>query len=838
MDPASPARRSPPRPSRRLYDRYDYYVVHLAQSVSPDQVADRFGMQNDGPLPSLSDHFLLRARKTHHDVLKRELQEHRRRKRDLAGPDVLDGVLLARKQVPRMRLEKRFIPPPPDSALDLRASSPSADAATVERQNLLMDKLNIRDPIFKEQWHLINTLQPGHDINVTGLWLEGTTGFNATVAIIDDGIDMHSDDLKQNYFAEGSWDFNDNQAVPEPKLSDDRHGTRCAGEVAAVRNDVCGIGAAYNARVAGIRILSKPISDADEADAMVFGNQENQIYSCSWGPRDDGRSMEAPGILIQRAILKGIQEGRGGLGSIYVFASGNGAASGDNCNFDGYTNSIYSITVGAVDRAGHHPYYSELCSAQLVVTYSSGGGDSIHTTDVGVNRCTSTHGGTSAAAPLAAGIFALVMQVRPDLTWRDMQYLAMDTAIPVQDKQESWKKTAIGKQYSHYFGYGKIDSYALVEKAKTWKKVMPQAWLFSPWVHVGTAIPEGEHGLVTHFEVTADAIRSANLARLEHVTVTMNLNHTRRGDVSVDLISPENVVSHIATARAHDNHRGGYDDWTFMTVVHWGESGIGNWSLVVHDTKQNEHQGMLVDWHLKLWGEAIDAAKAYPLPMPNATDDDDHDRIQSTITGPVATSTVIPLPEEPTSIAIPTDHPERPTKPGAKPTPTATSTPGVTPPIFTKPGPVWLYGALCLIIVFCVGLGAYLWVARRRRLRNQARDNYEFELIDEEELEALDGGEKDGLGGRRGRRTRGGELYDAFAGGSDDDDGDEGHGDAGLGAYKDQSAERLVGEDEAEQYVVGEESDDDGGADGGGEGRGGGGAGDDASLLGVRGRRG
>lgn len=388
MDPASPARRGLSSSSRRDYVNNDYYVVHLARSVSPEQVADGLGMQYDGRLDSLEDHYVLRTRKSHHDVLKRELQERRRRKRDLGGHDALDGVLLARKQVPRMRLEKRVIPPPPsDRALDLRSTTPSADAATVERQTAIMGKLDIKDPIFKEQWHLINTLQPGHDINVTGLWLEGITGVNATVAIIDDGLDMHSEDLKENYFAKGSWDFNDNQAAPEPKLSDDRHGTRCAGEVAAVRNDVCGIGAAYNARVAGIRILSKPISDADEADAMVFGNQENQIYSCSWGPRDDGRSMEAPGILIQRAILKGIQEGRGGLGSIYVFASGNGAASGDNCNFDGYTNSIYSITVGAVDRAGHHPYYSELCSAQLVVTYSSGGGDSIVSACPAAPRC-------------------------------------------------------------------------------------------------------------------------------------------------------------------------------------------------------------------------------------------------------------------------------------------------------------------------------------------------------------------------------------------------------------------------------------------------------------------
>ena len=74
------------------------------------------------------------------------------------------------------------------------------------------------------------------------------------------------------------------------------------------------------------------------------------------------------------------------------------------------------------------------------------------------NQCYDRHGGTSAAAPLAAGIFALVMQARPDLSWRDLQYLAMDTAVPVEDKDADWQKTAIGKQFSHTFGYGKIDS--------------------------------------------------------------------------------------------------------------------------------------------------------------------------------------------------------------------------------------------------------------------------------------------------------------------------------------------------------------------------------------------
>lgn len=178
-------------------------------------------------------------------------------------------------------------------------------------------------------------------------------------------------------YAEGSWDYNDHTNLPLPRLSDDQHGTRCSGEIAAVKNDVCGLGVAYESKISGIRILSGAISDADEAAALNYGYNTTSIYSCSWGPPDDGRSMEAPSLLIRKAVLNGINNGRQGKGSIFVFASGNGAGSGDQCNFDGYTNSIYSVTVAAVDHMGKRPYYSEACSANLIVAYSSGGGNRI-----------------------------------------------------------------------------------------------------------------------------------------------------------------------------------------------------------------------------------------------------------------------------------------------------------------------------------------------------------------------------------------------------------------------------------------------------------------------------
>ena len=48
------------------------------------------------------------------------------------------------------------------------------------------------------------------------------------------------------------------------------------------------------------------------------------VYSSSWGPNDDGKTVDGPGKLAFRAFKNGITRGREGKGSIFVWASGNG----------------------------------------------------------------------------------------------------------------------------------------------------------------------------------------------------------------------------------------------------------------------------------------------------------------------------------------------------------------------------------------------------------------------------------------------------------------------------------------------------------------------------------
>ena len=222
---------------------------------------------------------------------------------------------------------------------------------------------------------------------------------------------------------------------------------------------------------------------------------------------------------------------------------------------------------------------------------------------------------------------------------------------------------------------------------------------------------------------------------------------------------------------------------------------------MVKDTEVNEHNGSFTDWRLTLWGECIDPSSQELLPMPKEDDDDDHDVVTASPSfvsvSPGATETDLP--------ANPTDHQHRPinakpTSPGPQTTTTSSPSPSVsasTPASATVPAnttatglpseppeedkesshflphyfptfgvskrtQVWIYGAFAIIVLFCAGLGTYFLVQRRKR-RRWDRDDYEFEMLDDEDT-ALNGGAD---GRKKGQRA--GELYDAFAGESDEE---------------------------------------------------------------------
>jgi hypothetical protein len=95
--------------------------------------------------------------------------------------------------------------------------------------------------------------------------------------------------------------------------------------------------------IACVRMLDGMVNDAVEARSLSLNPSHIDIYSASWGPQDDGKTVDGPGPLAKQAFVNGITKGRGRKGSIFVWASGSGGHHTDNCNCDGYTNSIFNL---------------------------------------------------------------------------------------------------------------------------------------------------------------------------------------------------------------------------------------------------------------------------------------------------------------------------------------------------------------------------------------------------------------------------------------------------------------------------------------------------------------
>ena len=214
----------------------------------------------------------------------------------------------------------------------------------------------------------------------------------------------------------------------------------------------------------------------------------------------------------------------------------------------------------------------------------------------------------------------------------------------------------------------------------------------------------------------------------------------------------------------------------------------------------NEFNGSFTDWRITLWGESIDPAIQELLPMPTETDDDDHDVISAS---PTFVS-ITPGQPQPTSLpANPTDHQDRPVN--AKPTKSSESSASMPAsastsasatdlpdtaeqeadssihyfPTFgvSKRTQIWIYVALGIIVFFCLALGTYFFIQRRNRRRSE-REDYEFE-------ELLDA-DANGTTAEKRTKRRAGELYDAFAGGSEEEDeGLLSEEDSGEGGYQD-----------------------------------------------------
>ncbi|MCC6152959.1 MAG: S8 family serine peptidase [Candidatus Hydrogenedentes bacterium] len=480
-------------------------------------------------------------------------------------------------------------------------------------------KLVPNDTLFPNQWHLRNTAQgaagvgavAGNDIDVVSAW-DSVDGTGVNVAIVDDGLQTSHEDLDANVRIDIDIDINGGDADPSP-TSADFHGTPCAGLVAAETNNSLGTsGVAFGSKLVGVRLIAAPVTDAQEAQAMnhqvapTLAADRVFISSNSWGPIDDGATLGTFGGLTGAALANATTNGRGGRGTIFVWAAGNGFQDGDHSGYDGYASSRYTISVAATGADGVYSDYSEQGASLIVNAPSSWSGAGITTVDLtggnglsGTNY-TSGFGGTSAACPIVAGVVGLMLDANPYLGWRDVQHLLAETASQNDPGEPGWFTNGAGMDFNHNYGFGRVDAAAAVTAATSWINVPVEASALTNSEAVATPIPDAN---LTGASRTLAISGSPNYVT-EFVEVTVNVTHPDRGDLAFELTSPDGTVSVLGRPRPLDT-AANFSNWMFTSVVHIGEDPNGNWTLNVADESAS-NAGTLTSWSIAVRGYIAD----------------------------------------------------------------------------------------------------------------------------------------------------------------------------------------------------------------------------------------
>lgn len=509
------------------------------------------------------------------------------------------------------------------------------------------------DPFFASSWHLHNTGEnsrtgvdgafvpgglAGMDANVLPAWGEfggaGWRGAGVRISIIDDGLENAHPDLQGDTETDRDWTplvlGNTTPGDASPELTTDNHGTAVAGIAAARGNNGIGVsGAAPEAQLVGLRLLGGALdgrgvtlNDEDEAEAFFYlahsGAATIDIKNNSWGPLDQNYLLDGPGPFASEALRWATTHGRGGLGTIFVFAAGNGRFVGEDANMNGYANAPQGIAVAALTDDGSVAPYSEPGACLLIS--APGGPDTeeilvfgarkngIFTTDrSGVdgyntnaasenNGYTRTSNGTSAAAPIVSGVCALMLQANPGLGWRDVQEILIRSARKNRPEDPGWFTNAAGFHFHDDFGAGLIDASAAVALARTWEnlghlKVVEQT-------HPDTPLPIMDPGPVVGPLVIFTVAGSG--MRVERAGLTLDIAHAQRGQLELELLSPSGTRILLKRAIPADRNAD-FANWEFTTPHLWGEPADGVWAVVLKDTIPGV-AGTLNRADLRLWG--------------------------------------------------------------------------------------------------------------------------------------------------------------------------------------------------------------------------------------------
>ena len=328
------------------------------------------------------------------------------------------------------------------------------------------------------------------DLNVDAVHKQGIKGQGVNVLVLDDGVEINHEDLKDNVNPSMTWNFQNNNTDPTPTAIDDAHGTNVAGIIAAVQNGIGVMGIAPRVTL-GAAGDARKVNTAQEYAA--FGGAPWSINAHIINFSLGGNPKVPPSYTD--AIAVGGQPWtnlRSNKGLIVVQSAGNEYIKfrQRDCRKVNNTTQIVScenpvnetdllnpmrLSIAAANAKGYRASYSSAGSINWVTglggEYSSTGnygevgsaaneeGPQIYSTDLmGCERGDSKNGlsavdtaqfmiggspinmeknpncnfdqmnGTSASAPTITGVVALMLSANPNLSWRDVRHILATTS--------------------------------------------------------------------------------------------------------------------------------------------------------------------------------------------------------------------------------------------------------------------------------------------------------------------------------------------------------------------------------------------------------------------------
>jgi subtilisin family serine protease len=220
-------------------------------------------------------------------------------------------------------------------------------------------------------------------------------------------------------------------------------------------------------------------------------------------------------------------------------------------------------------------------------------------------RCqyTATMTGTSSAAPMVAGVVALMLEANPNLTYRDVAHILAVTARKVDPTfagvnatlvgarrtlEAGWVTNAAGYSFSNRYGFGAVDAGAAVAMARTFSGYLPaRQFVQTTPVVESTAQSITAAGREATFQVSNSVTKTERAFVIVNITNRTYLNSENDEKSSatctqIELVSPAGTRSILLNAaNGFSNYR--LENVLLSSNAFYGENPNGTWRLQVFD---------------------------------------------------------------------------------------------------------------------------------------------------------------------------------------------------------------------------------------------------------------